>query len=655
MIGFVDDTSGSINDFLLPEPASPEHYIQRATCDAQRWSNVLSLSGGGLQKTKCSYHFLYYKFTIDGLAVLQDGEFGPKIEIEFESGEPPRPLKQLSAYSSHKTLGVQKAPSSTNKGLFESLRKKNKKHTEVMARSPFTPTDAWAYYHSIYLPSICYPFPSSSLSKEHCLRLQREFKVAFLPKFGVNRCTPNAVVYGAADYGGLSLRDLSVEHGISQVYMFLATIRPCGVASDLASIMLSWGQYLAGTSAPILMDIHRRLPHMDPMQWLPSMRQFLHSVDCQIEVGLDFVPNLQRDHDLFLMDYATEANYTDGELKLVNACRLYLGVVLLSDIVTPDGTVLTQECIQGKRSSHSTPKGLLPYQQRPGPRAWQLWRKFLRLFTISTSKNRLLHPLGPWIVTGNNTLRQWHCYFSIPTVQLFVFHDARYDVYAPLMHGRFVNTGLTVTSLPATSVPAVTRSESFGILGLLSVSPANLPPPPPVPTTLLQHIARLPPWERDLLRGVQLIATIETVAQFFQSTSSDATPIHLCSDGSAPLFHGSFGCVCSTDNGMELFTLLGPAPGFRTSSFRAESYGLLSVLQFVFRFCEYQGISLPSHLRLYTDSKSAIQTMTTRLEWNSDFPYTTMSPEWDLHQAITTAIRRFPNPPLCQHVKGHQD
>ena len=116
--------------------------------------------------------------------------------------------------------------------------------------------------------------------------------MAFLPKFGVNRCTPNAVAYGAADYGGLSLRDLSVEHGISQVYMFFATICPCGVAYDLAS-MLSWGQFLAGTSEPVLMDIHHRLPYMDPMQWLPSMSNFLALVNCQNEVGLNFVPTIQ--------------------------------------------------------------------------------------------------------------------------------------------------------------------------------------------------------------------------------------------------------------------------------------------------------------------------------------------------------------------------
>ena len=52
MIGFVGDTSGSTNDFLLPEPAPLHHYASLATHDAQQWNNTLELSGGALEDTK---------------------------------------------------------------------------------------------------------------------------------------------------------------------------------------------------------------------------------------------------------------------------------------------------------------------------------------------------------------------------------------------------------------------------------------------------------------------------------------------------------------------------------------------------------------------------------------------------------------------------
>ena len=77
---------------------------------------------------------------------------------------------------------------------------------------------------------------------------------------------PNAVVYGPSELGGIGLCTLSVERGIAQVYHFLACIRSEGVQNELAKIMVSWGQFLAGTGIPVLEDVHTNLPHMEPMQ-----------------------------------------------------------------------------------------------------------------------------------------------------------------------------------------------------------------------------------------------------------------------------------------------------------------------------------------------------------------------------------------------------
>ena len=63
MVGFVDDTSGSINAFLSPKLHEPEYYINLTTHETQLWNNILSLSGGALQAAKCLYHLLYFNFT----------------------------------------------------------------------------------------------------------------------------------------------------------------------------------------------------------------------------------------------------------------------------------------------------------------------------------------------------------------------------------------------------------------------------------------------------------------------------------------------------------------------------------------------------------------------------------------------------------------
>ena len=85
MIGFVDDTSGSTNNFLLPEPAPLTHYANLTIHDAQRWNDTLQLSGGVLEDSKCSYHFMYYEFTRNGHPVLKGGTFEMNQSFRFDS------------------------------------------------------------------------------------------------------------------------------------------------------------------------------------------------------------------------------------------------------------------------------------------------------------------------------------------------------------------------------------------------------------------------------------------------------------------------------------------------------------------------------------------------------------------------------------------
>lgn len=91
-------------------------------CTAMEW--CAAISGGALEDTKCWYHFLYYDFTISGLAVARGWKFKPIIEIKFNKNTIVSPLSQLSATTTHKTLGVQKSPIGTNQTAFQVLQRK---------------------------------------------------------------------------------------------------------------------------------------------------------------------------------------------------------------------------------------------------------------------------------------------------------------------------------------------------------------------------------------------------------------------------------------------------------------------------------------------------------------------------------------------------
>ena len=214
-ISFVNDTSSSTNNFILPEPAPLTHYANLAIHDAQWWNDTLQLSGGVLEDSKSSYHFMYYELTRNGHPVLKGVTFEPVILIQFNDNATPTPLKQLSMYTSHKTLSVYKNPDGNSTTTFPVLKEKNATHTKTASFSPLTHTDAWAYNHVIYLPRIVYPFPSGSLQRSQCQHLHKQVKQAILPKCGYNRNTPDAIVYGPSEYGSIEMRSHETEQGIA--------------------------------------------------------------------------------------------------------------------------------------------------------------------------------------------------------------------------------------------------------------------------------------------------------------------------------------------------------------------------------------------------------------------------------------------------------
>jgi hypothetical protein len=138
MIGFVDDTSSSINDFLSIEIQSPEHYVNIATQDAQLWNDVLRLSGGALESTKCSYHFLYFDFTVTGNPILLPGLIKPELKIRFNDGTTNTKLEWKSVYSAHKTLGTFKDPAGNQQSAHKALKTRKDSHLRVVTRCPLS-------------------------------------------------------------------------------------------------------------------------------------------------------------------------------------------------------------------------------------------------------------------------------------------------------------------------------------------------------------------------------------------------------------------------------------------------------------------------------------------------------------------------------------
>ncbi|KAL7565834.1 hypothetical protein ACA910_007394 [Epithemia clementina (nom. ined.)] len=356
------------------------------------------------------------------------------------------------------------------------------------------------------------------------------------------------------------------------------------------------------------------------------------------------------------MDRVLRGPFTQHQIRLINCCRLFLGVRLLSDIATHDGRSLCSSVLEAKPPPYHTYKGLQPYQALPGPRAWTYWRRAISLFT-RPGTYVLKQPLGFWVQSGQDLYREWLSYLTSYPQRVYIKKDSLYEVYIPDGFNLHYS-GTTVPVLPSSAVP-VELDYSSTHIRIVAFTPAPvrsiLPGPP---SSFRDFVSTLPDWEQRLLAHVQLFyGDVFSFVSTIQSAHSASTSMALlaASDGSAPQFQGTFGWVCALADGTRLASNFGIVYGYRTTSFRAELYGLLSFLRFLIRTHEYTAVSLPLPVQLYTDSKSAIDRLTEMQQWPYFYPNTTMAPDWDVLQAIVTSLHLVGPSLKLNHVRGHQD
>ena len=673
MIGFVDDTNGQVNSFFDPEsPITLQQTMDKAAYNASTWAKFLSASGGALELTKCSYHVLHWHFSSSGAPVLINVKsMSQPIKVHNPVTHVDEPLEYLSPTQAHKTLGHYKDPAGLQVMQYNQLKAKSDTITDFLWKTQLTREEAWLYYHACYVPAVTYPLTSSFLSTTQLDNIQRKAMSIIVAKCGFNRHTKREVLYGPIELGGANFKLLSVEQGIRQTTYFIKHWRQDSTVGKLLQCALSWLQLSVGVSYSILDITHTVLPHMES-KWLASLRTFLATIQGSLLLDDPQIPQVQRENDEYIMDLILNSNkFKPPEIRKLNYCRLYLQAITISDLTTASGHHLDHGMLRGHPSlQSSTTNWHTINQDRPSEDAWRLWKRANLLW--SNPVGTLIQPLGPWLFPIHAQRRQYFAYkhgdnIYIRTAdgQYQVLHDLRGTAtFRPritgVRHYRF--SRIPVLSVPVDVAPVEDTEKWFVSSPLSSVilrpSPSTQGPFP----SFDLFIKHLPAWEYELLRHTK-----------FQAGTQDSIPtvleqgFRVVSDGSVKHKHGngSFGWVLSSSRGDRIIHGTGPARGRAVYSYRAEAYGLLSLMRFLIQYREYTKATAAWSGILATDAQSVLDTLhgADRDPQEKEAPIDldagrvvldVLCPEWDVLIEIQAASKLLPNLKL-QYVKGHQD
>lgn len=597
-IGFVDDTTTTTNDFCQSAALPLPVLLSQLQHSVQKWNDLLYVSGGALELSKTELYALTWSFSPLGFP-LPDNNTSKSITLSSSSST----FSVQVSPSSHsfKILGFYLSMTQNMDAQFEAALKKCHQRAHAISGSSTDHRESWLAYFSVWFPSLVYILPLTTFDAKQCFRLQSKPTSLFLQKCGYASTTKRLLVFASRASGGLGMRDIYLEQGIAQLQRLFQALRTPGYPRDLLLLSLKWWHVHAGVNFNLLQEPSRPCHHLEG-SWLSSIRQFLSTCQGSLAFHDRFHSLPLRESDECIMTVLTESTkFGSKRMRVLNHCRLYLRVTYISELSTSLGDCLIPHFWCGSyddRQSH--PLHLFPRQSKPNDYAWALWRRAIRQAFCYPRSSRLRRPLGAWTTTAHRR------YFSISRSPPYLW-NTRSRPCCHLPHPLRSNHYFR-SSRPATPPIHTLPVDILSMSRLIAVStPHSVPcptPPPPVPSTLLERLSNLPPWQHRLLSHVtHHVPPCEVLHLLSVNTISSASTI-AASDGGADANNGSFGWSIRCD-ARDLVSCHGPADGSVPGSYRAECTGALSLLLYLYLLGQHRSSS--SHfLRVYIDNRALL-------------------------------------------------
>jgi hypothetical protein len=208
MVGFVDDSTGTSNDFRPQTQSDTGTILKQMQHDAQAWNDLLWCTGGKLELPKCSFHTLHFAHSPDGSAhpILTNSPNTIDIQDSLTNEIISVPSKPVT--EAHRTLGHWKSPADQNQTTqLKALVSKAKSIATLIHIANVSRFGATLAYHGIYIASLKFVLPQCFFTLQALNKAERSTIPLIVAKCGYNRNTSTALRYAPLHFAGAGLSD----------------------------------------------------------------------------------------------------------------------------------------------------------------------------------------------------------------------------------------------------------------------------------------------------------------------------------------------------------------------------------------------------------------------------------------------------------------
>jgi hypothetical protein len=179
---------------------------------------------------------------------------------------------------------VRPAPDGNFQKEGEFLLNKANQYATRLSASNLNEMDTFIFHQSMYVPSMTYSLPVTTLDTRVLNKIQCRAVQAILNKLGINQSFPHCVAFGPKDLCGMALLHMSVEQGVRGVQHFTNHVFSKDSVGNMIVIALRSLQIESGCGFHLLEDPSEWVPYITAC-WLTSIRDFLDRNDIKIKVA----------------------------------------------------------------------------------------------------------------------------------------------------------------------------------------------------------------------------------------------------------------------------------------------------------------------------------------------------------------------------------
>ncbi|KAL7504284.1 hypothetical protein ACHAXN_004116, partial [Cyclotella atomus] len=318
---FVDDNDGLVS--ADPDSELPiDEAKSKMQHSAQRWNKLVNTVSQTVAFHKSNWQMTAWEEVRKGELRMMKEDLGPLEIVDHHGGR--ANIKYLPPDKPNVGLGYRTCPDGNQQFNFEYMKENTVELCNSVVAAQFTPNMARKAFYGRLLPKNDYTMKSSFLTPKQCSKLDTIITNAFLPSLKLNRNMPRAVIFGPYKYGGMAFPDANTRQTQLHTKYLIQQLRWNKTVANDFLVTLSNLQLESGFTTPLFESKSTDLDYVE-QGWLISLRNRCLIMNATLWIEDAWVPRLQRENDVSLMEQFLRVHTTNRERKDLSACLKFMG------------------------------------------------------------------------------------------------------------------------------------------------------------------------------------------------------------------------------------------------------------------------------------------------------------------------------------------